>query len=312
MSNHSKYPTDPKLREALIEFRQLQGLTNSVLAQRFATTATLISEYINDRLQRCPKDFEARAWNTLAALKGRLEDATNYFETTVSKNIHGRLEMARKTQDVVLIVGMAGEGKSCGGRMFAAANAGTLYLELSSHQRTDRQVAGAIFNMLERRSDWKGNMSRAEFLTNQLRNSHRVIIIDEAHLLDMSGRQFLFSLNRDTGCAIALIGNPEILDKIRKNDQHFSRVGVKGEPMLTDKEIPEVALKVATQFSSEEFAAKIDDLVAFVASKPGRLRAVRKGVILAWEMSQKNGTEPRKAFRSAHKNLVRDYELPGD
>jgi len=131
-------------------------------------------------------------------------------------------------------------------------------------------------------------------------------------MLEASGRQFLFNLNRDTGCAVVLVGNPEILDKIRRNDQHFSRVGVKGEPALTDKELPEVSLKVASQFSTPEFAEQISDLVAFIASRPGRLRSVRKAVILAYELAQKNGTEPRKALREAHRNLVRDYALPSD
>jgi DNA transposition AAA+ family ATPase len=131
-------------------------------------------------------------------------------------------------------------------------------------------------------------------------------------MLDATGRQFLFNLNRDTGCAVVLIGNPEILDKIRRNAQHFSRTGVKGEPCLTEKEIPAAALRVAEQFSSAEFAAEISDLVAFIATKPGRLRAVRKAVILAFELAEKNKFEPRKALREAHRNLVRDYALPAD
>jgi len=222
------------------------------------------------------------------------------------------MDMARRTQDVLLLVGPAGEGKTCGAKLFAAANPGTIYLELASYQRSDAKVAAALFDKLERRNDWKGNSSRAEFIIAQLRGSHRVIIVDEAHLLDASGRQFFFNLNRDTGCAVVLIGNPEILDKIRRNDQHFSRIGVKGEPSLTEKELPAVSLKVAEQFSSPQFAAEISDLVAFIASKPGRLRAVRKAVILAFELAAKNNTEPRKALREAHRNLVRDYALPSD
>jgi reverse gyrase len=119
-----------------------------------------------------------------------------------------------------------------------ANNPGTIYFELASYQRDDTKVYSVIFSALERRNDWKGNSSRAEFIHQQLRGSHRVIICDEAHLLDASGRQALFNLNRDTGCAVALVGNKEILDKIRRNEQHFSRVGVKGEPALTNKELP--------------------------------------------------------------------------
>lgn len=308
----SKYTTDRQLAEELLQFRQSQGITNAELGRRLGVSATFISEYINDRLQRDPGNFVERARNILTALKARLEDATNLFETTVTKNIAGRIDMARRTQDLTLIVGPAGEGKSCGAKLFAKENPSTIYAELSSFHRTDSRVAGVIFKKLERRADWKGKETRAEFIIEQLKGSHRVIIIDEAHMLEASGRQFLFNLNRDTGCAVVLIGNPEILDKIRRNDQHFSRVGVKGEPSLTDKELPSVALKVAQQFSNPEFAEEISDLVAFVASKPGRLRAVRKNVILAYELAQKNGTDPRRSFREAHKNLVRDYSLPSD
>lgn len=308
----SKYPTDRQLAEELLQFRQSQGITNAELGRRLGESATFISKYLNDNLDRDPKDFAARASNILTALKARLEDATNLFETSVTRNIAGRVDMARRTQDVMLLVSPAGEGKSCGAKLFASANPGTIYVELASYQRTGNKVAAALFDKLERRNDWKGNSSRAEFITRQLRGSHRVVIIDEAHLLDATGRQFLFNLNRDTGCAVVLIGNPEILDKIRRNDQHFSRVGVKGEPALTDKELPAVSLKVAEQFSTPEFAQEISDLVAFIASKPGRLRAVRKAVILAHELAQKNGTDPRKALREAHRNLVRDYALPSD
>jgi hypothetical protein len=308
----SKYTTDRQLAEELLQFRQSQGITNAELGRRLGVSPTFISEYINDRLQRDPGNFVERARNILTALKARLEDATNLFETTVTKNIAGRIDMARRTQDLTLIVGPAGEGKSCGAKLFAKENPSTIYAELSSFHRTDTRVAGVIFKKLERRADWKGKETRAEFIVEQLKGSHRVIIIDEAHMLEASGRQFLFNLNRDTGCAVVLIGNPEILDKIRRNDQHFSRVGVKGEPSLTDKELPAVSLKVAEQFSTPDFAEAVSDLVAFVASKPGRLRAVRKNVILAYELAQKNGTDPRRSFREAHKNLVRDYSLPSD
>ena len=308
----SKYPTDPALRAAIIDYRQTQGLTNSVLGRRLGQSATFISKYLNDNLDRDPHDFEARAWNILTALKARLEDATNIFETSVTRNIAGRIEMARRTQDVLLIVGPAGEGKTCGARVFAANNPGTIYFELASYQRDDKKIYSVIFSALERRNDWKGNTSRAEFIHAQLRGSHRVLICDEAHLLDATGRQALFNLNRDTGCAVVLVGNREILDKIRRNDQHFSRVGVKGEPALDPKEIPAVATKVASQFSTPEFAAEISDLTAFIAARPGRLRAVRKAVILAYELHTKNGTDPRRSLRDAHSNLVRDYPLPSD
>lgn len=306
------YPTEPDLISAILDFRLARSLTNPALGRIFGVSETFVSKYLNDKLDHDPKDFAARAWNTLKAFNSRLETSINLFETSVAANITGRIKMARKISDLLLIVGPAGEGKTCGARMYAARNPGTIYIELACFQRSDRKVAGCIFDQLERRKDWKGNTGRAEFLFEQLKGSGRVIIIDEAHMLDASGRQFLFNLNRDTGCAVVLIGNPEILDKIRRNSQHFSRTGVKGEPILTDKEIPTASLRVAAQFSTPEFAEAVSDLVAFIGTKEGRLRAVRKTTILAYELAEKNKMSPREAIREAHHNLVRNYILPAD
>lgn len=310
----SKYPIDPALAEELVEFRLTQNLTNTEIGRRLGESATFISKYLNDNMDRDPGDFPDRARGYLSAFRAKLEDATELFETTVTKNIAGRIDMARRTQDLVLIVGEAGEGKSCGSRLYAKSNPGTIYLELASYQRNDRAASAMLFSQLSKseRDDWNGQTSRSEFVFSRLRASHRVVIVDEAHLLDATGRQFWFNFNRDTGCPVILVGNEGILKKIRLNAQHFSRIGVKGEPSLTAKELPAVALKVAVQFSSPDFAEAVSDLAAFVATKPGRLRAVRKNIILAFELTQKNGFEPRKAFREAHRNLVRDYALPSD
>jgi len=307
-----KYETDRELAAELLEFRQKHGLTNSELGRRLGESEYFISKYINDKLDRDPADFADRARNALAAFRARLEDATCLFPTSVTKNIAGRIEVARRIQDIMLIVGPSGEGKTCAARMFADANPGTIYVQLCVDQRDHKQVASAIFQKLELRSQWKGQCPKAAFVRAQLRASNRVIIIDEAHMLDGSGRQFMFNLNRETGCAVVLIGNPEILDRIRANEQQEYRLGVASRPELKPEEIPQVSQRVAAQFSDDDFAEEVSDLVAFIAAQPGRLRSVRKTVVLAYELATKNGTSPREALRDAHNNLVRVYMLPPD
>jgi DNA transposition AAA+ family ATPase len=308
----SKYPTDRDLAAALLALRTKQGMTNPQLAKYFDVGATFISKYLNDNLDHDPKDFDTKAWDVLKSIEARLDLVNNLFETSVSRAFAGRVDMARRTQDVCLICAPAGEGKTSSGRLYAQAHPSTIYRKLNGRQGDASSVESLVFDAIETRT-WKGNTSRWDFIVSILKGTSRAIIIDNAHRLDTTGRNWLFDLNEETGCAIVLLGNPEILDKIRANDQQFSRIGVKGEPELDKKELPLVAQKVAEQFSSAAVAEEIADLAAFVASRPGRLRAVRKRVILAEELRAKNPKlDPRAAFRTAHRNLVSDYALPSD
>lgn len=316
----SKYqPTDPELRERLLAHRADHGLTNAQMAARFnAPSTTFISKYLNDKLDRDPGDFEARARDTLAAIESRLELERNLFDTTVSRGIAGRIDMARKTSDVCLIAGDAGEGKTSGALLYATAHPSTLYYKAAGTARDAEHVQTGVFNLLQLR-DFDYSRSRWDIIVDRLKQSGRALVIDNAHRLSTSGRNWCFDLNEETGVAVVLIGNPEILKWIKGNDQQHSRIGVYGtasfgpdDDKRASRERAAAAHRVAVQFSDEDFADQIEDLTAYVASRSGRLRAVRKTVILARELAAANSFDPRQAFRTAHKQLVRDYMLPED
>lgn len=309
------YPTDEKLREALTEHRRANGLTNARMGQLFGESATFISKYIGDKLDQKPGDFAERAWDTLRAIALKLDLERNLFETTVTRAIAGRIDMARRTSDVCLIHGVAGEGKSSAAQLYCASHPSSYYLKLCGSCREAEDLQTAVFGVLKIR-DYDYSRPRWDLIVERLQGSQAALIIDNAHRLARSGRDFLFDLNEETEVAVVLIGNPEILKGIVANDQQHSRIGVAGEATFETKEgrkeLPEVARRVAAQFSNEDFADAVADLAAHVAERPGRLRAVRKTVILARELAEKNGTDPRIAFRTAHRQLVHDYKLPED
>lgn len=312
MANNIKHPTDPALRAALSKLRADKSLSNPEMGRLFAVNTTFISKFINDKLDHDPKDFEARAWDTIKAIRARLELATTLFETSVSRAMAGRIDIARRTGHSCLFGSVAGEGKTSGGLLYKLANPSTLYFKLGGPERTADDISAHLYR-LTAQPDWSPNTQRWPAIIAALKGSERAIICDNAHRLDTSGRNALFDVSEDTGCPVVCIANPEILTRIKKNDQQHSRIGVYRELSLTEEELPEVARRVAEQLSDAETADEISDLVAFVAARPGRLRAVRMNVILCQELRAKNPKfDARKGFREAHKNLVRDYSLPGD
>jgi len=307
-----KHDTNPDLRAALSKLRGERKLTNPALAKLFGVSVTFISKYINDNLDHDPKDFEAIAADTIRAIENRLDQASQLFETSVSRAMAGRIDIARRTGHSCLFGSPAGEGKTSGGMLYQIAHPSSIYFKLAGTDRDSRAINTHLWSAL-RKADWAGNQKHWPMMVDAVKGSQRAVIVDNAHRLDTSGRNALFDFSEDTGCPVIFLANPEILELIKRNDQQHSRIGVYTDLRLTDAELPDVSRRVAEQLSSVETAEEISDLVAFVATKPGRLRAVKMHVILMQELRSKHAKmDARTAFRSAHRNLVSDYALPSD
>ena len=316
----SQYPTNPKVIAALIDHRTRHGLTNGALGKLFDVSPTFISKYINDNLDRDPLDFTERVFDVLHSIAARLDLSSTIFENALTAEFAGRVNLARRTQDVVFIFGSAGTGKTCSALHYLGANPSTLYHKVTGRSCSAADLEAGIFAAMRHKEGYKANQRRWPFMVTSMKGDGGAIIIDNAHRLDRSGRDWGFDFNEETGKAIIFVGNPEMQAKVNENDQQQSRSGVKWEctwvvnkeKKIYHKQLPEMARRVASQFSDDDFAEQISDLVAFVATMEGRLRSVRKATILARELSVAKKITPREAFREAHRNGMRSYLLPAD
>ncbi len=312
-----QYPTDPALIAELTALRSRQAITNNELCRLLGIpgcTPTFISKYLNDNLDREVPDFERQAFDILKSIRERITFGAEIFETSVVRRMASCLTLIRKTGDIGLITSPAGNGKSSGIAHYQHANPSSIVVTLNATTRDANKVEAMVFRAVDHR-DWKAQCSRFDYLVARFKGASRLLIVDNAQRLSASGRQWLFDFADEANCPICLIGNPETLDRIRTNDQQLSRIGICASYELDAKELPAAAARVAAQFSDPETAEAIADLCAFIAAKEGRLRAVRKTVILAQELRQASADlrdNPRKAIRAAHSRLVRDYQLPND
>lgn len=312
-----KYPTDPELIAALVSLRNDQGLTNKRLAALLGingVSETFLSKYINNNLDREVPEFDRVAMDIVRALRERMSFASSIYPTSVVRKMGNVLHLIRKTGDIACLTSPAGNGKTSAVRHFAAENPSAVCINLNATTRDAGKVEGLIFRTTDHR-EWKGQTSRYDFLVNRFKGTGRLLIVDNAQRLTMSGRQLIFDLADDAEFPVALVGNPEMIDAIRANDQQFSRVGMHGTYELEAAELPAASMHIAKQLSDEATAEAISDLVAYIAARDGRLRAVRKTVILAQQLraeSAKLAGDPRAAIRAAHSRLIRDYSLPAD
>jgi DNA transposition AAA+ family ATPase len=223
------------------------------------------------------------------------------FENSVAKNVANVLKLIRRTGDVGLIHSTGGLGKTCGALLYCRENPNTLYNVVRQYACGSSSVELMLFNEFCNGSDekWPGNIRRAIWLEEQLRGSERLIIWDDAELMDISGFRFAFALHDATGVAMAFIGNTEVIEKIRRNDRShkmITRIGIV-QPVEMSNDAEETAMALIEQFAPEGNGALVDPVTDTVG-KMGYCRRARKQLTLASNIKE---GEPRLSWPEAYK-----------
>jgi len=299
------------LRVRLEEYRARgeQTMTMSALARELGVSSTRVNKYLGGKPEGNVAELEARIEDMLkAAARRKLSDVPP-FQTNVTRTLESVFELARKTSDVALISGPAGIGKTVSWRLYAAGNPTAIPVSIPRWQRSDSGLVALLFAECET-STWDGQTARAQFLAERLHNSNRLIILDNAQRMTPGAREWLFDFHDATGCPVALLGNPEILQAIRKNDQQFSRIGIHAEVKLDTRQIREFARAMVSALVPDPQDGLLD-LAVEVAEQRGHLRALKKQLLLMLDLAAHPSIagDQVKAFHNAHTKLVRDYAL---
>lgn len=300
------------LRDRLHAYRtdgRTRPLTMGELAQELGVSATRVNKYLAGGPEGDVADLETRIEDILKAASTRRGSDQVFFQTNVSSIITATIELIRKTNDVGLISGPAGIGKSATLDAYRVKNPTCLAISVPRWKRDDRGVAALLFDKCETQS-WDGCTARATFICERLRGSNRAVLVDNAHRMTEAARQWLFDLHDETGCPIAMIGNPEVLVAIRRNDQQFSRIGIHQEVKLDDRRASDYARAMVDSLVTHPQPG-LYDLATEVVEQRGHLRALRKQLLLMLDLAatQTYAGDQIRAFNGAHARLVRDYTL---
>jgi DNA transposition AAA+ family ATPase len=313
MSTPNKtYTCDQELRERVNALRAAHPeLTLEELSKKVGLDASRVSHWLRGHPDQDCQRLERRMRDVLRQFARREIVASSRCSTNVVSGVAATIEQIRKTGDVGLISGPAGIGKTLAIEAYRTSEDGqtALSIMVMSWRATRDGVVAALIEALENSGrQWPGTVSYAAWIADALRGSDRPVLVDNAHLLRASGREYLFNLHDETGIPICLIGNPEILVAIKKNDQHHSRIGIHRRMALAD--VRAVAAHV-TRAVFPDADETLIDLAAAVAAREGHLRALSKQLLLARDFATQPAfkANPVAAFRAAHTTLVRDYAL---
>ena len=283
------------------------------LARQLGGTDAPVSKYLTGVPEGDVEALEGRIADVLRnAHKRRAAGDADLVDTIITRQVEGVFESIRRSGDLGLVHSPAGLGKSCACRLYAARNPSSILVTATRWSGASGGLSNAVWESFDTRR-WKGNVSRMSFIVDRLTGSRRLLIVDNAHRLSASGREWLFDLWDATKISIALVGNPEVLDVIKRNDQLFSRVGLVravtlGEAKEARKHARILADRMLAAFCGDR-ASEVEDLAGRVCQEQGHFRSLYKHLALADDMRQALKLGWRDAFVEANKSLAVGYRL---
>ena len=258
------------------DYKQETGKTQTAIANELGISDAALSSFLRGSYKTphmiVPKVAE------LLKVTGKRKVAPKepaFVETTVAKRVMEAISYCHLQGKIAVVYGDAGVGKTQAVRAYLRENSLAIGITISPSYASITGVNELIADQLGIR-ERVARRIYAEIIS-KLKDSGRVLIIDEAQHLTVRALNHLRCMSDESGVGIALIGNEEVYTKLRgsgKADfaQLFSRIGMRRE-VLTSTTTKEDIRKVFAEAHLEEDALEL--LYRFARTAYGLRGAVK-------------------------------------
>lgn len=221
--------SDAQRRQAMENFRQYiqrHGITVEQVARQLGKPRETTIVDLMKGVYRSSSDDHIRKLNMWVEQHARQRAAslTDKFVSTtkVAKDMLTVARLVRENLTMGLVLGPTGIGKSRCAEAIHEKYVGSIYLRVIMGYHHPRGLTQALAVKLGVRrqqvnSRYVPQFTQLERVIDTLRNSNRLIILDEADKLTDAAIELLRDVHDTTGVPILLIATKELQDRIRKN-----------------------------------------------------------------------------------------------
>jgi DNA transposition AAA+ family ATPase len=294
----------------LSEYLHSRGRSSKWFARQLGRAPTCISEFIGGTykgdVEKLAREVNRKIDTLTAAEAAKIP--TEFVRTEVARQMLGHFKVAYEQKQIAEIIGDAGVGKTMVARAAQAIYPGSVYVRINELTRHSRGLISALLAEMTSSPPY-GNDRRWKELLDRLRDTDRLLIIDEAHRLAESGRSVLRDILDEAGVGLVLLGNDqltEILDQevASRRGQFASRVVSRcrisrdaafgdggGEPLFSPDDIKKVFEQHKLRLTGDGVS-----MLSEIANLPGSgaLRLCRQ-IIGIVKSSAKLSAEPLNA-----------------
>lgn len=224
--------TGKKQVEVAAELGLSDALVSSFLAGKYKTPHTVIPKVgelvrLNEKKKVSPKE-------------------PDFAPTSISRTVFNAISYAHLRGTVAVVYGDAGIGKTCAVREYVRQNSLALVVTASPTYASITGINELLAEQLGVRERVARRITRE--ITGKLKNSGRVVIVDEAQHLTARTLDHLRCISDESGVGIAFIGNEEVYKRLYGSGraefaQLFSRIGMRKQVLanrLTEDDIASV------------------------------------------------------------------------
>lgn len=222
------------IKKELKDLMEDKGLSLSSVSRALGISTAALSQWLSNsytgniaKINDAVKGFLERQKERLSAPKRTLE----FVMTTVAHKVFEVARICHLDAEIGVIYGDAGLGKTVAIKEYAKRNSDVILIEADLGC-----TAKVVFSELHKRlgMDGRGSIHDTfEDVVSKLKDSGRLIVIDEAEHLPYRALELLRRVYDKAGVGILLVGMPRLISNLRGKKgeyaQLYSRVGVAGK-----------------------------------------------------------------------------------
>lgn len=254
--------------EDLRHYIENSNISQSKLARKLGYSASVLSQVMNGSYNGDMASFCRVAREFLEQQQQKLEapQKPGFVETNITQEIRMAINFTRINNDLGIIVGEPGIGKSTTLKKYAEETANCIYVEASKATKSPKAFLDEVLDTLGKEES--GTMAHKQrALVKLLKDSNKMFVIDEAQHLTPATLETIRHIFYDaTDTPVILSGNPIVLDQMGKGAkaefaQFFSRIGIRRR-LVNKKSKKDVRMIVGQSVTNPS-----DDMINFLYGK---------------------------------------------